>query len=76
VRVAVPNVSVQGGDLYRTSASERFQAIGSVVAGQSFTMPPRSIVTVFLSIRVLYSLPSSSSRDDRDVQKRCRSRRR
>jgi O-glycosyl hydrolase len=51
LRVDVPNVSVQGGDLYRTSASEHCQAIGSVVAGQPFTMPPRSIATIVFSNR-------------------------
>ncbi len=51
LRIDVPNVSVQGGDLYRTSAAEHCQAIGSVVAGQSFTMPPRSIATVVFANR-------------------------
>ena len=51
LRIDVPNVSVQGGDLYRTSAAERCQAVGSVPAGQSFTMPPRSIATVVFSNR-------------------------
>ena len=51
LRVDVPNGSYPSGDLYRTSATERCAAIGSVVAGQSFTMPPRSIATLVLSNR-------------------------
>ena len=51
LRIEVPNVSYQGGELYRTSAAERCQPIGSFVAGQAFTMPPRSIATVVLSSR-------------------------
>jgi O-glycosyl hydrolase len=51
LHIEVPNVPVQVGELYRTSAAERCQAVGSVVAGQSFTMPPRSIATLVLSSR-------------------------
>jgi glucuronoarabinoxylan endo-1,4-beta-xylanase len=51
LRIDVPNVSVQGGELYRTSAAEHCQPVGSFIAGQSFTMPPRSIATVVLSSR-------------------------
>jgi glucuronoarabinoxylan endo-1,4-beta-xylanase len=51
LRVDVPDASYSGGELYRTSAVERCQAVGSFIAGQSFTMPPRSIATVVLSSR-------------------------
>jgi hypothetical protein len=49
LRLEVPNVSIQSGELYRTSSSERGAHVGSVAAGQSITLPPRSIATVVLS---------------------------
>jgi O-glycosyl hydrolase len=51
LRLEVPNVSIQGGELYRTSATERGQHVGSLAAGQTVTLPPRSIATVVLSAR-------------------------
>lgn len=49
LRLEVPNVSIQSGELYRTSSSERGTHVGSVAPGQTFTLPPRSIATVVLS---------------------------
>ncbi|HEU4580724.1 MAG TPA: hypothetical protein VFS67_20845 [Polyangiaceae bacterium] len=51
LRIDIPNGSYRGAELYRTSASERCQPVGTFVAGQSFTMPPRSIATIVLSTR-------------------------
>lgn len=45
----VPDVAIQRGELYRTSATERGQHVGSLAAGQTITLPPRSIATIVLS---------------------------